>query len=53
MLAKGKSRFIFAGDGDGDVDGDHQLVFSEEWFRQARLAAVKWILEVSIRLSSD
>ena len=43
------------GDGDGDVDGDgdHQLVFSEEWFRQARLAAVKWILEVSIRLSSD
>ena len=43
------------GDGDGDVDGDgdHQLVFSEEWFQQARLAAVKWILEGSIRLSSD
>ena len=40
-------------DGDVDGDGDHQLVFSEEWFRQARLAAVKWILEVSIRLSSD
>jgi cyclin D5, plant len=40
-------------DADGDVDGEYQLVFSEEWFRQARLAAVKWILEVSICLSSD
>lgn len=32
-------------DGDGDVDGECQSVVSEEWFRQARLAAVKWILE--------
>jgi cyclin D5 len=30
-----------AGDGYGDGDGDG------DWFRQARLAAVKWILEVS------
>jgi len=37
-----------AGDGDGD-DGDEKYpsLASEEWFRQARLAAVKWILEVS------
>jgi cyclin D5 len=36
------------GDGDGD-DGDEKYpsLASEEWFRQARLAAVKWILEVS------
>ncbi|KAJ1266071.1 hypothetical protein BS78_08G122900 [Paspalum vaginatum] len=33
------------GDGDGDVDGEYQSVVSEEWFRQARLAAVKWILQ--------
>lgn len=34
------------GDGDGD-DGDEKYpsLASEEWFRQARLAAVKWILE--------
>ncbi|KAL6623504.1 hypothetical protein ACP70R_033383 [Stipagrostis hirtigluma subsp. patula] len=32
-------------DGDGDDDGEYQSVASEEWFRQARLAAVKWILE--------
>ena len=37
------------GDGDGDGDGDEEYpsLVSEEWFRQARLAAVKWILEVS------
>jgi cyclin D5 len=40
-------------DSDGDVDGECQSVVSEEWFRQARLAAVKWILEVSIRLFPD
>ncbi|OEL35832.1 Cyclin-D5-2 [Dichanthelium oligosanthes] len=30
---------------DCDVDGEYHSVVSEEWFRQARLAAVKWILE--------
>jgi cyclin D5 len=37
------------GDGDGDGEGDEEYpsLASEEWFRQARLAAVKWILEVS------
>jgi cyclin D5 len=29
-------------------DADCSSVTSEDWFRQARLAAVKWILEVSI-----
>ncbi|CAO1939496.1 unnamed protein product [Urochloa humidicola] len=34
------------GDGDAwDADGEYQSVASEEWFRRARLAAVKWILE--------
>ncbi|CAN6329655.1 unnamed protein product [Urochloa humidicola] len=32
-------------DGVGEADGDYQSVASEEWFRRARLAAVKWILE--------
>ncbi|KAL6847288.1 hypothetical protein ACP4OV_023141 [Aristida adscensionis] len=32
--------------GDGDGDGESPApAASEEWFRQARLAAVKWILE--------
>ncbi|CAN6334717.1 unnamed protein product [Urochloa humidicola] len=35
-----------AADCDGDADGEeYQPVASEEWFRRARLAAVKWILE--------
>ena len=34
-------------DGDGDGDEEYPSLASEEWFRQARLAAVKWILEVS------
>ncbi|KAF0888919.1 hypothetical protein E2562_020141 [Oryza meyeriana var. granulata] len=29
----------------GDGDGDYPSLASEDWFRQARLAAVKWILE--------
>jgi cyclin D5, plant len=38
-----------AADCDGDEEGDEEYssLTSEEWFRQARLAAVKWILEVS------
>ncbi|CAO1939497.1 unnamed protein product, partial [Urochloa humidicola] len=34
-----------AADCDADADGEYQPVASEEWFRRARLAAVKWILE--------
>lgn len=36
-----------AADCDGDEEGDegYPSLTSEEWFRQARLAAVKWILE--------
>jgi cyclin D5, plant len=37
--------------GDEEEDEDHRTPASEEWFRQARLAAVKWILQVSARLS--
>jgi cyclin D5, plant len=37
---------------EDEEDEDHRAPTSEEWFRQARLAAVKWILEVSARLSS-
>ncbi|NP_001183064.1 Cyclin-D5-2-like [Zea mays] len=32
-------------DGDGEGDEEYPSLASEEWFRQARLAAVKWILE--------
>lgn len=39
-------------DGEEDEDEDQRSPASEEWFRQARLAAVKWILEVSSLSSS-
>jgi cyclin D5, plant len=36
---------------DDEEDEDCGALASEDWFQQARLAAVKWILEVSARLS--
>jgi cyclin D5, plant len=44
-----------AAEDDGEEEEEEEeacrALASEDWFRQARLAAVKWILEVSPRLS--
>lgn len=36
-----------AAEDDSEEEEDFRAPASKEWFRQARLAAVKWILEVS------
>jgi cyclin D5, plant len=47
--------FKEAAEDDGEDEEEEEeacrALASEDWFRQARLAAVKWILEVSPRLS--
>ncbi|CAN6352188.1 unnamed protein product [Urochloa humidicola] len=47
LVFKETTSFCSSSDSAADCDGDgeYQSVVSEEWFRRARLAAVKWILE--------